>query len=186
MNDIKELCRALPIKYDNKILDLLTFKDIDWYVNNCMQSYFNEFLDFKFSTQLNEAELQTHLYNAIISYTFRVKSSSEARLLLKDRKSSTIYGGCTVFNTKNSCIELAYFVVPEHHNKGIATDMLNHLVYALCNSNMAFDKLKIVIREDNIASLKLADKLGFKLNSTEKGKYKMNKVYILERKERIQ
>ena len=182
MYNIKELYNCLPITYDNKIINIISFEDMDWYLNNCVQDYFEEYLDFKFSKDIKYENLQSALYKIIVGYKLKIEEYGEARLLLKDLNTKEIYGGCTIFERGNN-LELAYFIIPKYHNKNIATSMLREVINALAISDIQFNKFVLTVREDNIASLKVAEKLNFKFSHEYSGKYKINKVFKLERRE---
>lgn len=184
MHNIKQLSNLLPIQYDNKVLNLISFNDIDWYVNNCREYYYEQYLDFKFSKEISIDKSKEALYNIIVSYKLKTETNVEARLLLKDINTNEIYGGCTIFErNNNSDLEIAYFVLPKYHNKNICTDMLKHIIYALQSSDINFNKILLTIREDNIASLKVGNKLRFRKLADVKGKYKTNRILYLEKRD---
>ena len=98
---IKELVDILPISCGDKNLSLLTFDNMDWYIKNCKKHYYEEFLDFKFSSDIRDSELREAIYNMIIGYKLKISSGYEARLLLKGTTDNTVYGGCTIFEKNN-------------------------------------------------------------------------------------
>ena len=66
MVHIRELIDVLPIKCQDKSLNLLTFDNMDWYIRNCKKPYYEEFLDFKFSSDITDSNLREAIYNMII------------------------------------------------------------------------------------------------------------------------
>jgi predicted acetyltransferase len=184
MQQIENLIKTLPIQYDNKELNLLKIKDINWYCDNCRKAYYNKYMDFNFSTDITEKKLRESLYILVKQYIFKVKTNNEVRLILKDKCSNTIYGGCTIHerivDSKNY-LELAYFIVEEYQNNGLASEMIKQLTDKLSRSSIKFNGFIAMIRSDNIASEKLLLSNGFHLLKEKQGKYKINKEYIKER-----
>ena len=184
MYNIKELINILPIEYDVYKLRLITFKDSEWYIENCRSSYYEQYCDFKFSTDIAKNKLESALYNLIKGYTCRISTAGEARLVLED-KNNNIIGGVTIVekqnNNKDNILELAYFVIPKHWNKGVAYNMLKNIICRINKTNINFAYYTVVIREDNIASINLANKLGFKESSRNNGRFKDNITFILKR-----
>ena len=44
---IRNLCNILPIGVKSKYyLRMLTFKDLDWYLHNCREPYYNKYLEY--------------------------------------------------------------------------------------------------------------------------------------------
>lgn len=184
MKNIAELRKTLPIIYNNRKLRMVSFNDIDWYITNTLQPYYEEYIDCKFSS-VPRKKLEMQLYNRIKGYVCRVKNSDEARLLLCDCNTNEIIGGITLFE-KDENIEIAYFILPKHQGKNEAYNMLKNSINKLNKSNMKFKNITAVIREDNTKSIKLIEKLGFRRIDSVKGKYKNNIVYIKEREYKVE
>lgn len=184
MYNIKELINILPIEYENYKLRLIKFKDLEWYIENCRSHYYEQYCDFKFSTDISKAKLARILFNLTKGYTCKISTAGEARLVLEDENNSII-GGVTIFEKQNdnrdNILELAYFVIPKHWNKGVAYNMLKNIIYEINKTNIDFKYYTVVIREDNIASINLANKLEFKESSRDKGRFKNNITFILKR-----
>lgn len=182
MIHINELNNILPISCEDKNLNLLTFDDMEWYIKNCKKPYYEEFLDFKFSSDIQDNKLREVIYNMIVGYKLKISSGYEARLLLKDKDNSIIYGGCTIFEKNNfNDIEVAYFILPKHQGKNLGTLMLRNICIALKNSTIPFKKITLTIRYDNKASLKVAQKVGFKYLTEVEGKYRKNIIMYIDR-----
>lgn len=182
MIHIKELIDILPINCGDKKLSILTFDDMDWYIKNCKKPYYEEFLDFKFSSDITDSKLREAIYNMIIGYKLKINSRYEARLLLKDFKGKHIYGGCTVFEKNNTHdIEVAYFVLPKYQGKNLGTDILKSICWALKKSSIPFEKIVLTIRYDNKASIRVAEKAGFKYLTEVDGKYRKNIIMYIDR-----
>jgi len=182
MYNIKQLTNILPIVVNDLIIKLVSFEDIDWYIHNCRKPYFEKYLDFKFSTDISYDKLEVSLYNLVKSYKLKKVEYGEARLLLKDCIGN-IVGGCTIFEKDKDTLELAYFIVPEYHRKGIAYIMIKKVLKALCESEIKFNKIIVTIQSDNIASINLITKLGFIITSSFIGKYTNNYVYTIYRRD---
>lgn len=182
MIHINELNNILPISCEDKNLNLLTFDDMEWYIKNCKKPYYEEFLDFKFSSDIQDNKLREVIYNMIVGYKLKISSGYEARLLLKDKDNSIIYGGCTIFEKNNfNDIEVAYFILPKYQGKNLGTLMLRNICIALKNSTIPFKKITLTIRYDNKASLKVAQKVGFKYLTEVEGKYRKNIIMYIDR-----
>ena len=183
MKNIKSLCKVIPFEFNNYKIRLISFKDTDWYIDNCMKPYYEEFIDGRFSEH-SKGYIEECFYKIIRGYVCKVETVGEARLVLFDKNTNAIVGGVTLFERElnnEDVIELAYFILPEYQGKGISYIMLNNVIDVICKSTMKFSKLTAVIREDNEKSLGLIKKLGFKEVSRAKGKYKMNITFVRER-----
>ena len=182
MIHINELNNILPISCEDKNLNLLTFDDMEWYIKNCKKTYYEEFLDFKFSSDIQDNKLREVIYNMIVGYKLKISSGYEARLLLKNKDNNIIYGGCTIFEKNNfNDIEVAYFILPKYQGKNLGTLMLKKICIALKNSTIPFKKITLTIRYDNKASLKVAQKVGFKYLAEVEGKYRKNIIMYIDR-----
>lgn len=179
MKSIKQLSDILPIRYDDKILRLLSFHDIEWYSNNLRRDYYERYMDFKFSKDIAKERLEQILYQIAIDGLCGTASNHEARLVLCNEES--IIGGITIMEKDDASIELGYFIIPEQSSKGLASKMLSVFIDKLRESKVDFKIIRLIIREDNAASIKVAEKLGFKLSNEVLGKYKRNLIYTLVR-----
>lgn len=182
MIHINELCDILPINCIDKKLNLLTFNDMNWYIDNLKKPYYEQFMDFKFSSDIQDSKLRSVIYSMVLGYKLKAESTYEARLLLKSKDGYTIYGGCTVFEKENcSDIELAYFILPQYQGKGLGTMLLRELCKALDKSNIPFDRLLLTIRCDNISSIHVAKQAEFRVLQEVKGKYNKNIIMYIDR-----
>lgn len=182
MIHINELKEILPISYGCKKLDLITDDDLDWYIDNCRSAYYEKYLDFKFSKDIQYDKLKCSITNMVNSYKANLSTRCEARLVLRDKLTNSIYGGCTVYeDNEHDNIELAYWVLPEYQGKGICKQMLNEVLNKLNKSDIPFNIFIAVIREDNISSIKLAEVCGFSKLKVYNGKYCKNIVYYKAR-----
>lgn len=183
MDNSKIVYNMVPLMYSNKILNLLSYEDIDWYINNCREHYYEEYNDFKFSKDITKNKLKSLIYSLVTSYKLKDTNKYGSRMLLKDIKTKEIYGGCVVFNVNNDeDLELAYFILPKYASSGLATEMLLNLIYALNNTKSSYKKYILRIQSSNIASINVAEKCGFTERCKVKGKYTTNIIYELERK----
>ena len=179
---INELNNILPIVYDGKRIEFLSLDDLNKYVNNCRLEYYNEFMDFNFKADVTKRKLTNIIYDIVIVQKIKEKSRYEARLVLKDIKKNKIIGGCTIFEkVVADTIELAYFIVPEYQHRGLGAEMLSNIMSAMKESDIAFNKLVVTIRYDNVRSLQLVKNLGFKELAVENGKYKKNIILYIDR-----
>jgi RimJ/RimL family protein N-acetyltransferase len=183
MNNIIELLDILPISYKNKELNLIAYEDLEWYIENCRKPYYNEYLDFNFSRDIAESDLRTKIYELYYGYKLRLRKPGEARLLLKYKNTNIILGGCTIVERDSTTLEISYFLLPEEQHKGYAVEMIKELLISLKNSNIQFNNIIAIVQEDNMQSIKLVTSLGFKQTKSFKGKYKINKIYSIEKRD---
>lgn len=175
MYKINELKKLLPFNIDNIKLELLTYSDIDWYIEIVKQDFFNKYIDNRF-TDTSKEYLRFKLFNLAMSYKTGVKVQGEARLIIKDAVTNERIGGCTLFEVEDNTIEIGYWIIPAFQNKGIAKKLIYNikdLVFRLSK----IDTIKLTIREDNIVSIIIAEKCGYKKMGDFLGKYKKNLVY---------
>ena len=171
------LNRLLPLKFKGKVLDYVHYSDVDWYISNSREKYYNEFLDFDFSKDVSEKDWKSRVNYLINRWKLVPNKETEIRLLLKDDVSQEIYGGCTIFDnrSKDGSVIIAYFIVPKHQNKGIGYELINKVLEILKSLNI--NKVKITIQETNEASINLAIKTGFKEDKRIRGK-KVNNIVM--------
>ena len=77
-------------------------------------------------------------------------------------------------------LELGYLFAPEYQHKGYATEVCEQII-AYAKENTQFEELNCYINSQNIASIKLAERLGFIFlgESKEIGKQMKRYKYIL-------
>lgn len=175
MHNIVNLKKILPLKLDRTQLDLLTYKDIDWYINTIKTPFFNEYIDYKF-LDVTDTELKFKLTNLAMSYSLNMRISGEARLILRDKVSGDKIGGCTLFESDNTSLEIGYWILPAYQNKGYAKELMSNIIEQLFKLKN-IKVIRLVIREDNFKSIMLAEKCGFSKSGSFIGKYKENLVY---------
>lgn len=181
MLSIEQFREYLPIKFrDNLQIDLVTMELLDEYIEILRTPYYENYLDFKFS-DIDKYELTTLMKQQISNNLQNKKTLNEWRLLITNVKTNEIIGGCTIFlvpYSKN--VEMAYFILPKYTKNGLCKHMLKILIDILYK-NKDVDNIELIIREDNISSIKVAESLNFKLINTEIGKYKLNYIYSLSK-----
>ena len=75
--------------------------------------------------------------------------------------------------------ELAYFIDNDYQGKGIMTQAIGQLV-ALCFGDLKMNKLSLRIDPDNIASKKVAEKNGFKIEGLLRQDFKMDNGELID------
>lgn len=182
MIDIEELCDVLPIEFNDKVLNCLSYDDIGWYIENCRKPYYEEFMDFKYSRDITKYKMHKALTSLVRSYNTRFKAKYEVRMLLKDKNTQEIYGGMILNDIRdNNRLEISYFIVPKYQHQHLAEEMVGNFIKVINNSSIRFEGLEAIIQSGNKASIGLVEKLGFKNTASLKGKYTMNLVYYLPR-----
>lgn len=165
MLHINEFLDILPINCKSGRIEILTMGYLDWYVDNCRSDYYNQYTDFNFCS-ISRKQLKDTIANMINSYANKISNQCEARVVLKNK--NKILGGCTIFEKNNGEIEIAYFVIPEEQHKGIAYEMIHNLLNNINKSSIPFNKFIVSIQSCNKISIRLAEKLGFVQNKSEK------------------
>jgi ribosomal-protein-alanine N-acetyltransferase len=97
--------------------------------------------------------------------------SKDDGMLVMVSPTDEICGHIEFFKTVNYLdeYELSYQVyAPEHRGKGMTTEAINLLVRYLFETKRV-NRIRLVIHPDNIASRRLAEKCGFKHESTARG-----------------
>lgn len=178
MKNIRKIKTYFPICYDNYKLDILSSEDLNWYVNNCRKKYYEEYLDFKFSTDISKRQLTEVIHNMILSYKLNIDTSCELRVLLKNITTGEICGGCTIFEkSEGRQVELAYFIVPKYQGKNLCVDMIKHTIDMIKSYNDKCEEIVLTIRYDNQASINIANRLGFYEKTRDKGRFKENIIF---------
>ena len=175
MYNINKLKKNLPYDIEELNLKLLDYGDIGWYTDVVKQPFFNEFIDNKF-INISEDSIRFKLTNLAMAYKLNMKIAGEARLILRigDEK----IGGCTIFEKPDNLIEVGYWILPTYQNKGYAKKLISHIKDLIFKLNK-IDKIDLIIREDNLKSIIIAEKSGYTKVSEFKGKYKNNIIYEL-------
>ena len=176
---IRELYSITPINVMGKYsLRMLTFKDLDWYIHNCREPYYNKYLDFSFAKDVAQDKLQSIFYNLVVGYAIKATNVSEARLVLVDNKSNEIIGGCTIFEKEHKKeYEIAYFIIPKMQCNGLGESLLLSLMSAMKFSILKFEHIDAIVMSSNTASIKLLEKTGFKKTCEYVGRRGINYVY---------
>lgn len=160
-------------------LTALDIKDVDWFIGESITDYFNEYLDFKFSTLCKDIKSREKVINAL-----REKLEACAKRINKKEKRFIIkYNGMRVGNLalserdKNK-IEMAYYINSNVKGLGIATEAVKMFIDILEQERYK-GEIYLVIQMCNKGSIKVAEKAGFKLSGCEKGKYTTNLIYSI-------
>ena len=160
---------------------MLTFKDLDWYVHNCREPYYNKYLDFSFAKDVPIEKLQTIFYNLTVGYALKATTVSEARLVLVDNTSRDIVGGCTLFEKEYEVeYEIAYFIIPKLQGTGLGTELVSRLLSGLKKSKLKVKIISSVVMNSNISSVKLLQKVGFTKQYEYDGRKGRNSVYTID------
>ena len=158
MINTKIIKAILPIEDDNITIRLVNYYDIDWYIDNIRSEYYYKYMQSNFSLTSKTA-FRTHFLNIITDCI----SGSDAwciRLIMLDNNEKI--GGCSIFNHKNTDdYELGYFIIPLYQNKGYGYKLLNTITHSIIN-NITNINLILDIHNNNKASIKIAEKVGYK------------------------
>lgn len=126
----------------------------------------------KFVEQLYEKEAEENYIKDYIESMYRFYGYGV--WILEDKKTGNIIGRMgynnRLVNDKIE-VEFGYLIAKEYQNQGYATEVGKELIrYGF--EKLYFEKINLFIEKDNIASIKLGEKLGFKVvgNSNSDGK----------------
>lgn len=152
----------LPIYNDRITLRCLSDKHINWYAEQLMQPYFNEYTDIDYRTTSTLTVLR-HVLNKLVKYYEEgnnVEFIYDLRLVITNKDDDIYYGGITLFKPDtNNIVELGYWVNPLYGNNGIATLVINMIKSSLRNTEINGFKLRI--QPNNKRSIRVALKCNF-------------------------
>lgn len=125
----------------------------------------NEFLTFK----CHETE---EITKKMISYWLKKYEKNGFEWCIELKSSHEVIGIISADSSyKYSCIEIGYSISSKYWNKGYTTEAIVAIIKYLfeeCNYNV----IEAIIPSGNIASIKVAEKCGLKLEATLKNRYK--------------
>lgn len=175
MKSIKEISNIIPISYKDKEIIFLSSEYLNNYLNILTSPWYNRYMDFSFTNDISRKNLRRSLKVLIDGYSELIPNTYEVRLLLINKYTKTVIGGCSLnehepFNT----IEISYFVLPEFQHMGIAKEMIGKLISTLRNSNIPYKEIEAVIMQSNTASINMCKALGFEERGRFLGKHTTN------------
>lgn len=88
------------------------------------------------------------------------------RFVIVDKSTNNVIGSIALhhFDFENQKVQIGYNLKQQYWNKGIMSDVLPYMIEYLKN-NTNIKELKASIHRENIASIKLVEKLGFNIYS---------------------
>ena len=180
MYNIKKLKNHLPLTFDNYQLDLLAMSEIDWYIDNFKKEYMNRFMDNSVVSRDDMYDrIKFGLYSLVLSYKTGMKISGEARMLVKEKGTDNIVGGCTLMEKTRKDIEIGYWILPEYQGNKICTKLIDAVI-EMIKQMQCIDSITLRIQCDNTISQAVANKAGFKHVEDEQGKKTINYIYRME------
>lgn len=179
-SSIENLQYIRGIDEKNKIsLTALSLKDIDWFIEESITKYFNEYLDFKFSDLCADKKSREKVINMLrekLEACATRKNKTEKRFIV--RYNNIRIGNVALFERNNNKIEIAYYIKEEAKGLGIATEAVKMMLDALRQEEYN-GELILIIQMCNKGSIRVAEKSGFKLSGCEKGAYTTNLIYSI-------
>ena len=160
-------------------LAALNVKDIDWFIQESTTDYFNEYLDFKFSTLCKDTKSRKIVMDALrtrLEACAKRTNKKEKRFIIKYK--DTRVGNLALIERGKDKIELAYYINSNVKGLGIATEAVKMFIDVLKQDGYK-GEIYLVIQMCNKGSIKVAEKSGFKLSGCEKGKYTTNLIYSI-------
>ena len=172
---MKKALKILPFKTERCVIKAIGYEDISWYVDTIKQTFFNEFVDGK-SSDNSDMALTGKLVGLISSYKIGLSGRNEIRAIITiDGKP---VGGITIFHASSpGSYDLGYWVIPEYQGRGIAFEVLKGMTNKLEFNVRGLKLLRLIVRVDNVKSIRLSEKAGYKLINSYQGKEKENLVY---------
>lgn len=169
----------LPITIGRYNIRVLRYKDINWYIKTIKRRFFNEYIDNKVEGK-SDIVLKSRLANLITGWKLnRTNNKSEIRCVIEEGQK--LVGGITIFHANGvGEYKIGYWVVPESQRKGIAFNALLAITYRIKNNTYNFKSIQLIIREDNIKSIKLAEKAGYIHVGEYEGENRVNLIYEIE------
>ena len=169
--DIKE---NFIISNNEFCVKLISYDILEEYIDILRSDFYNEFLDFKFNSDVSEEKLLDILNTKVEQYTKNDLNTREFRFIILNSKKQIIAGFTLYVNDKDikeqqlrkGDLEIAYFVMPEHQRKGIASNMLHRILSKLTYLGYGSRTILAHVQYKNNKSLNMLKKLQFK-------KYKM-------------
>lgn len=161
-------------------------EEIDWYLQEITKSYFERYLDDKFSqyAPYQKTYILNNIRKMLEEHTKfdDTKFVKRANLLIRDISGKPVGGLTLMDNSDARCkITVAYWVVESEQRKGIATEVLRGLVQRL-KKHRCFNyvDLECKVQSTNEISIKVIEKSGFKKAGTYAGRYVTNYVYRVD------
>ena len=151
--------------------ELISNNILSEYIDILRSDFYNEYLDFKFNSDISEEKLIYEMKNKIEQYDKYDINIKEFRFVILD-SNRHIIGGYTLHIGFE--IEIAYFVIPEYQGKGIASKALYGVISKLKYLGYNNYIVKLNIQEKNSKSLRLARKMQFKVCKKYKGRFGTN------------
>lgn len=156
----EELAKWANFETDNLILRPFAFKDKDDLFAILADSETRQFI---YPQVLNSATCQTLLVEGFMRHPLGIWA-------IVDREEDCLIGAIRLenINQRKRTSEIGYFLSRKKWKQGLMTEVLTGLVY-LSFKHLEMKELTIKTHEENIASQKLAEKVGFSLYRNYKG-----------------
>lgn len=169
----------IDIETERLLIRTITLDDIDWYVCETKKEYFSRYIDSRVQTMTTPSKfVKLMLVNLINGYYFG--KHNVIRMVIQEKATGTKVGGLTLINDKGA-MELAYWMTPEHQNKGYTVEAITGFISVYTEKyDTALSSITAEIQEVNEGSIKVAEKCGFKHVGDKEGTYCTNKIYRLE------
>ena len=161
------------IETDRLILRKVTLKDVDDLFNNWASDVdTTKYLTFDTHKESSETEkivrkMLARENDGYFEWVVEVKSNHEVIGIISAKRTD-----------ENKCLEIGYSISSQYWNKGLVTEGLREVIRYLfneCNVN----KIKAIISEDNIKSIKVASKCGLSFAEKLKGENQNLVVYSI-------
>ena len=155
---------SIPIIRDNNIvIRRLMYSDVDFYANNLSAKYYTKYMETQLSV-IDISRLRAYLIELVTGYENK-KYDKGIRFTLYHTNGSKI-GGCAILPYGDNNISFAYFIIPLYQNKGYCIKMMELINKYAIKDIKGYNNICIKVHKDNNKSLKIAEKLGYKLKET--------------------
>ena len=163
---------VVEIKTERLVLKKMSMKDLeDYAIWHSQESFFT----FISGRPLNKKESKKELKTFVKMYKQKRKQKLVWGIYFDKRLIGCLY--VNRFSSKNKCCEIGWTLNGDYTKKGFAFESAKVLMSYLFKQ-MGINKISAMIWHENLDSIKLAEKLGFVLEGTERqARIKNEKVF---------
>lgn len=156
---MKEILSKLPIYTDRLEIDILDEKSVNWYAKESKKPRYYRYLNNKATHEATLKQIKDRLLYLISRQ--KLSDCEQLRFIIYDKTSRNTRLGSIVLFDNSSYIEIAYWLSASAEGKGIAHEALNIIINNIYDT-IGDIELRLFIHKDNIRSIRLAQRCGFK------------------------
>ena len=162
----KKFDETMLLETDRLILRKVKEEDVEDLFNNWgSDPVTTKYLTFKTQTTKEETL-------KFITYWKQKYEKGELQWVIEYKENHQVIGVISGIKTyKYNCIELGYSLSSKYFNNGIMTEAIKKVINYLLN-NLEYNVVEVIIPSKNIASIKVAQKVGMKKEACLRDRYK--------------